>query len=206
MKTGKLHSGVALIVLIPLLGSVNRATPPEAAKLIQAGRSVGYLKLGDSRERALQIFPKKANTDIEYDIPNCGTEYDWVELRPIHRGGNVFINFKGGRVWQISSTLAEFATVNGIKSGSSPQDVRRQFKGLESYVYRGRTPEALHQSPLIVWVDRPAGIAFSFVYSSEETSSRFMQLPFSAQTLRFARHSVASFLRLKPGRSWNRTH
>ena len=170
----------SVVVLFPLFLSVGpphvtssslrrRPATPEATKLIYPGRSIGSLNLGDSRERALQIFPKKENADTEYDIPNCGTEYDWVDLRTPHAAGNVFINFKDDRVSQISSTVPYFETATGIKTGSSPKDVKRQFKGsLESYMYRGRTPDALHQSPLIVWIDEQEGIAFSFVYSSEQ--------------------------------------
>src|SRR3954464_9100526 len=45
--------------------------------MIEAGHSVGPLKLGDSEERALELFPKK-EIDQKWEDP-CGSTIDWVD-------------------------------------------------------------------------------------------------------------------------------
>src|SRR5215469_11015392 len=56
--------------------------------VISPGRGVGPLNLGDTRLRALELFPRKVGTDLDYRISNCGDRYEWVDLadKPV---GNV---------------------------------------------------------------------------------------------------------------------
>jgi len=143
----------------------NNGAPPGGGSFVEPGRRIGPLKLGDTQERALELFPLKADIDQEYVVPNCGTEYEWLDLDN-HQGGNVLIIFKDNLVSQISSTINRYRTIKGTGPGSSPDEVRRHYKELSAYLYLGRTPEALNESPLVVWSDSKRGIAFTFLHRS----------------------------------------
>jgi hypothetical protein len=135
-----------------------------------AASGVGPLKIGDSRQRTLELFPFKHNVDQEYDQPEpCGTEMNWVDLRDPKHVGNVFIHFREGAVFQIDTADPSFRTPDGIGFLSSPEQVRRRHRNLEAWVLSGNTGgEALGERPLVYWIDRNAGIAFSFAYSQSE--------------------------------------
>lgn len=135
-----------------------------------AGTQAGPLKLGDSREQALELFPFKKDYDQQYDQPEtCGTELNWVDIRDPQRGGNVFIHFREGAVFQIDVADPSFRTPDGITFLSSPEQVRRHHPKLEAWILSGNTGgEALGERPLVYWIDRNAGIAFSFAYSQSE--------------------------------------
>jgi|SRR5580704_2293593 hypothetical protein len=136
----------------------------EDLRLIEPGIRVGPLKLGDSQERALELFPKKPNIDQETFLPNCGTEYIWSDLDdPSH--GTIMMRFKKDRVWQIESVSANYHTRDGIAVGDSPDRVRESYKGLSAFLLLGPMPEVFGERPLIFWTDQEKGIAFAFAYS-----------------------------------------
>jgi hypothetical protein len=141
---------------------------PATSQLIAAGRSVGTLKLGDTRDRALKLFPFKENTDQEFSQePGCGSEINWVDIgNP--KVGNMFIRVRHNAVFQIDLATTRFRTVEGITVDSSPAEVKRHHKGLRSYVLSEITSEALGMRPLVYWIDRDKGIAFAFAYSKSE--------------------------------------
>ena len=62
---------------------------------IEPGLSIGPLKLGDTRDRALELFPKKGE-DQEWEN-SCGTTLDWVDATNRTGRGDLFIrlNKKG---------------------------------------------------------------------------------------------------------------
>jgi hypothetical protein len=127
------------------------------------------LKLGDTREQALQSFPFKPNMDQEFKCPGCGTEYLWVDTENPHKG-NLFIRFEAGKVFQIDVATTRYHTVRGLKVHTSPETVRRNYMGLRSYALLGRFSEATGGVPMIFWVDHGRGIAFGF--AAERLSGR----------------------------------
>src|SRR5260370_40526940 len=82
------------------------AASPDAV-VIEPGRSVGALRLGDTRERVIEIFPKKPNYDEEYNYDGTcpHTEIHWLDIDLTHENGVVsnggFVYLKEGRVFQI---------------------------------------------------------------------------------------------------------
>jgi hypothetical protein len=70
--------------------------------IIDPGLAVGPLKLGDSRDRALELFPKK-DEDQEWNDP-CGSTIDWVDTSNPNGRGDLFIRLKKGKVFQIESS------------------------------------------------------------------------------------------------------
>ena len=157
---------VALLTLSVLVPVFSRGSPkvrhePEGALLILPGRSVGPLKLGDTRDRVGELFPYKKGVDQEFEQPGCGTEYLWVDLKN-PRGGNVFIRLKEGRVFQIESATSRYRTVEGLSVYSSPKQIRKHYKNLKAYALLNKFSEALGGGPLIFWVDYSRGIAFAF--------------------------------------------
>jgi len=152
----------------PHVGSLGAR--PKDPFLIVPGRRLGTLKLNDTRQRALELFPRKPQIDQEYRYESfcvCGTEYEWVNLSPDDYGANMFIQFKDGLVSQIGSMLRKYHTSGGITVDSQPEEVRRQYEGLRAYVLFGTASRAVGDRPLTYWVDWKKGIAFSFGYDRD---------------------------------------
>jgi len=134
--------------------------------IIEPGLSVGPLKLGDTEERALELFPKKAE-DQQWEN-SCGTTFNWVDADNPVRGGNLFIRTKKGKVFQIESATTRFHTAEGIASLDPPEKVAHTYKDLHAFVLLTQPVAALGDRPLIFWVDKKKGIAFSFAYYPAE--------------------------------------
>jgi hypothetical protein len=137
--------------------------------LIEPGKSVGLLSLGDSKERAFEIFTFKADQDQEWE-DDCGTTLNWVSV-PDKRGaggGNVFVKFRDDKVVQIESATTRFHTKEGITTYDSPEMVRGSYKNLRAYVLQSSPVRALGDRPLVFWVDKMAGIAFVFAYDRKQ--------------------------------------
>ena len=173
---------VTLIVPMLLLGLSSHATPPgiRAARPvasfqasphsgevnIEPGASVGPLKLGDTRERALELFPKK-DEDQEWEN-QCGTTLDWVDSTNPTGRGDVFIRLKKGKVFQIESATTRFHTAEGITTFDHGEKVAAAYKDLRAYTLLS-TPDPAHGSrPLVFWIDKKKGIAFVFAYYPKE--------------------------------------
>ena len=99
--------------------------------VIEPGLSVGPLKLGDSRERALELFPKK-DEDQEWEN-RCGTTLDWVDSSNPTGRGDVLIRLKKGKVFQIESATTRFQTAEGITTFDHADKVAEAYKDLRAY-------------------------------------------------------------------------
>jgi len=134
--------------------------------VIIPGQSVGPLRLGDTRERAFELFPYKENMDQEWLEENdCGSTVNWLDMKNHKTAGNIFIRLKEGKVFQIDSGTTSFHTTRGITMNSSPLEIRKQYPRLRAYILSGGFSEAIGGRPLIYWVDRRNGIAFAFAYN-----------------------------------------
>jgi len=167
--------GLALLVLCLAIAvcevlSIAQVSPrPVAATylLIVPGQTVGPLSLGDTRDKAISLFPPKPNVDQEFpQKPDCGTEFNWVDIKDYPKfRGNVFMRLRENIVFQIDSATTRYRTKEGITIGSPPEDVRRHYPHLLSYILSNMFSEAQGGRPLVYWVDREQGIAFAFAYS-----------------------------------------
>jgi hypothetical protein len=137
-------------------------SPQFANALVEPGLSIGPLKIGDSSERALEIFPKKPE-DQQWEDP-CGTTLDWVDTtNPVGRG-DVYIRLKKGKIFQIESATTRFHTVEDITTFDSPEKVANAYKDLRAYALLTTLSPALGSRPLVFWIDKKKGIAFAFAY------------------------------------------
>lgn len=148
-------------------------TPPTARPavqetLIKAGEGIGPLRLGDTRERTLAIFPRK-NTDAEYDFSHCGPrkEIHWFDLE-LKRSG-VFVYLRDGRVFQIESSTPRFRTPEGITEDSDPSVVQRYYTLPEAYVLKGSGGIEVGGRDLVYWVNQETGIAFEFHFNPKKS-------------------------------------
>lgn len=98
--------------------------------LIDPGFAVGPLKLGDSRDRALELFPKK-DEDREW-TDDCGATLDWVDTANPMGRGDVFIRLKKNKIFQIESSTTRFHTAEDITTFSDPEKIRSTYKGIEN--------------------------------------------------------------------------
>ena len=130
--------------------------------LIEPGLSVGPLKLGDSRDRALQLFSKK-DEDQEWE-DGCGTALYWVDTDNRAGRGDLTIRLKKDKVFQIESSTTRFHTAEGITAFDPPEKIRAAYKDLAAYTLLVSPATALGDRPLIFWVDKKNGIAFVFAY------------------------------------------
>jgi hypothetical protein len=160
--------------------SVTRAAQPVAAitpqdsdtrplsgeVTIEPGLSIGPLKLGDTRERALELFPKK-NEDLEWQN-SCGTTLDWVDAENRTGHGDLFIRLKKGKIFQIESTTTRFHTAEGITTFDHADKVANAYKDLRAFTLLTPPVAALGDRPLVFWVDKKRGIAFVFAYYPAE--------------------------------------
>jgi hypothetical protein len=139
---------------------------PNGDTLIEPGLKIGPLKLGDSEERVLELFPKKIE-DQEWEN-KCGTTYNWVDTANRIRGGNLYVRFKKGTVFQIESATVRFHTAEGITPLDPPDKIAEKFKDLRAYTLLTAPSSALGNRPLAFWVDKKKGIAFAFAYYPSE--------------------------------------
>jgi hypothetical protein len=80
----------------------------------------------------------------------------------------VFVQLKAGEVAQIDSGTPRFHTPEGITLYSSPQAVRKHYKGLRAFVLSNVYSEATGGRPLTYWIGSEKGIAFAFAYYPRE--------------------------------------
>src|SRR6266850_7477018 len=89
----------------PTVSALRQAQAPSAEKattaLIKPGQSVGLVKLGDSHERALELFGK---TEEDYNFENnksaCArSEMHWADVELDSNG--LFLYLKNNRIYQI---------------------------------------------------------------------------------------------------------
>lgn len=148
------------------LGEDSTPTPVDSPQFtettIDPGLRVGPLKLGDSLDRALELFPKK-DEDQQWD-DQCGTTLDWVDAANPMGRGDVYIRVKKGRVFQIESSTTRFQTAEGITTFESPEKVASNYKGLRAWVLLTPPVPSLGDRPLVFWIDKKKGIAFAFAY------------------------------------------
>lgn len=166
-----------------LLGLSSHATPPgiriarpltpapSALALsgdvtIEPGLSIGPVKLGDSRDRVLELFPKK-DEDQEWEN-SCGTTLDWVDAENPTGHGDLFIRLKKGKVFQIESATTRFHTAEGITTFDHADKVLAAYKDMRAYTLLTQPLPALGDRPLVFWIDKKKGIAFVFAYYPQE--------------------------------------
>jgi len=160
----------AISTRLPLAASVPQTSITESPRftntVIEPGLSVGPLKIGDSRDRALELFPRK-DEDQQWDDP-CGSTLDWVDTsNPVGRG-DVFIRLKKGKTFQIESSTTRFQTAEGITTFDPPEKVASAYKDMRAWVLLSTPSPSLGSRPLVFWIDKKRGIAFVFAYYPAE--------------------------------------
>ena len=134
---------------------------------IEPGLSIGPLKLGDTRDRVLELFPKKGE-DQEWENP-CGTTLDWVDATNRTGRGDLFIRLnKKGKVFQIESATTRFHTGDGITTFDHAEKVANAYKDLRAFTLLTPPDPARGDRPLVFWVDKKRGVAFVFAYYPQE--------------------------------------
>ena len=137
--------------------------------LIEPGARVGPLKLGDSRNRALELFPKKGEDQEWDDKCGSGTTLDWVDSQNSTGHGDLYIRInKKGKIFQIDSATTRFHTAEGITTFDHADKVAQNYKDLRAYTLLTPPVPALGSRPLVFWIDKKNGIAFVFAYYPTE--------------------------------------
>ena len=138
--------------------------PHFATTMIEPGHSLGPLKLGDTQERAQEVFPKK-DIDQEWEDA-CGSTIDWTDSTNPVGHGEVFIRLKKGKVFQIESSTTRFDTAEDVTTFDSPEKVKKSYRDLRAWVLLTPPSPALGSRPPVFWIDRKRGIAFELAYDA----------------------------------------
>jgi hypothetical protein len=136
--------------------------PQFSNTIIEAGMGLGPLKLGDTRDHALALFPKK-DIDQQWEDP-CGSTIDWVDVNNPMGRGDVFIRLKKGKVFQIESSTTRFHTADGITTFDPADKVAKAYREMRAWVLLNPPSPSLGSRPLVFWIDKKKGIAFAFAY------------------------------------------
>jgi len=166
LAAAALHSRLAAIGPARSPAEVSAQSPdvvstPMFETVIEPGSNIGLLKLGDSRTRALQLFPKK-DEDQEW-ADACGTTLYWEDSTNRDRG-DVTIRLKKDKVFQIESSTTRFHTAEGITTFDPPEKIKNSYKDMQAYTLLTAPTPALGDRPLVYWIDKKKGIAFVFAY------------------------------------------
>jgi glycosyltransferase involved in cell wall biosynthesis len=132
--------------------------------MIEPGHSMGPLKLGDSLDRAQELFPKK-DIDQEWDDA-CGSTIDWTDSNNPEGHGEVFIRLKKGKIFQIESSTTRFHTADDITTFDPPEKVEKSYKDMRAWVLLTAPSPALGSRPPVFWIDKKRGIAFELAYDA----------------------------------------
>lgn len=146
------------------------------AKLINPGLSIGALQIDDTRERALELLGKPGE-EYNYDgkfTPCIYAEMHWYDFEQSSNG--IFAYLKDGRIFQIEAATPRYVSVNGITSGSSPEQVRAHHPQLQAYALLHSGAKVNGGRNLIYWVDRQKGIAFEFYYDRRVDARRVARI------------------------------
>ena len=149
-----------------IIAQDSNARPLNTEATIEPGSRVGPLKLGDTRDRALELFPKKSE-DQEWEN-SCGTTLDWVDAQNPTGHGDLLIRLKKGKVFQIESTTTRFHTAEGITTFDHSEKIASAYKDLRAFTLLTPPAPALGDRPLVFWIDKKKGIAFTFAYYPQE--------------------------------------
>jgi glycosyltransferase involved in cell wall biosynthesis len=133
--------------------------------MIEPGHSLGPLKLGDSQDRAQELFPKK-DIDQEWEDA-CGSTIDWTDSNNPEGHGDVFIRVKKGKVFQIESSTTRFHTAEDISTFDPPEKVEKSYKDLRAWVLLTPPSPALGSRPPVFWIDKKKGVAFELAYDAQ---------------------------------------
>jgi hypothetical protein len=162
MKTAAIVVATAIVVILTTTAGLCQSGPPFTNTIIEPGQGLGPIKLGDTRDRALELFPKK-DEDQQWDDP-CGSTIDWVDTTNPNGRGDVFIRLKKGKVFQIESSSSRFHTIEGITTFDSPEKVASAYKDLRAWVLLTPPVPALGDRPLVYWMDKKRGVTFVLAY------------------------------------------
>jgi glycosyltransferase involved in cell wall biosynthesis len=167
MKTPPILILLLLLIIpstrLPLRAQITEE-PTFLNMMIEPGHSLGPLKLGDSLERAQELFPKK-DIDQEWEDA-CGLTIDWTDSANPVGHGEVFIRLKKGKVFQIESSTTRFHTAEDITTFDSPEKVEKSYKEMKAWVLLTPPSPALGSRPPVFWIDKKKGIAFELAYDA----------------------------------------
>jgi hypothetical protein len=172
---GKLASTRWLLPMIGIMAFAASSSTQDqrSSSLIVSGKSVGPFILGASRPDIESVFPLKKDSDKEdaNTYSECGTftEINWLYFSGARADwGNVFIYLRGDKAFQIESALPRYHTIEGIRSGSPPDLVRKHYSGLEAYALHSSGAQMFDFHDFIYWVGSHQGITFELAYNPKE--------------------------------------
>ena len=137
--------------------------------LVIPGDRAGQLRLGTPEQMIPRLTPAPNQSKIS--IPNCGTEYFVTLVSDARHPGALNVFARDEKVFEIEAVRGRYHTEKGTATNTPSGDVRAKYQALDAYLYLGQTPEALNESPLVVWADNKRGIAFTLTRDGKAGSA-----------------------------------
>lgn len=145
--------------------------------VIEPGQGIGSLRLGDSRDRAVEVLGKPS---AEYNYgaltPCIYTELHWQNNDPRTSHWGIFAYLKNNRIYQLQVDAPGYATPGGIKSESSPEEIRLHHSQIQTYVLLNSGSKVVGGRDLIYWVDEEAGISYELFYDVTLEQRRVLRI------------------------------
>lgn len=181
------------------------------SNVIVAGQSVGHLFIGDSRERAIELFGRvdtEYNYNIETKLDCCRNtnELRFWELNdkssPFHfnYGNGAWVYLRDDKIFQIKIQSEKFKTADGITFLSDPKKLRKIYPNSEAFVQLNTHCNCTGGANLIYWIDKGSGIAFEFHNEIKHKKKNLLTFSFSNRILIFYLTDV-SFSKLRVGKN-----
>jgi|SRR5882724_9537889 len=166
--------GVSTIGFVPAAGDFVRsatatqsiAKPKGEGLQVVPGRSIGPLRLGEPAKTILRWFPFKNDVDSKHTYSSCSprSEIEWLAPKGKTFGGIIRFFVRNDRLFQVEVGDPRYRTPEGLGTYSTPDDVRRQYPNLDSYMLIGSGGSEIGGEDLVYWVNQGRGIAFEFYY------------------------------------------
>jgi len=134
----------------------------------QPGKGVGFLKLGDTRERVRNFSHSTKKHDNEYTYSSCGprTEIHWLDLtRGFPNLQRCLFFFVNNRVFQSNPPIRDFEPKTELRL-MRLQKHPAAVSGLTAYALVRSGGKEVGGRDLVYWISKQQGIAFEFAYHS----------------------------------------
>lgn len=165
--TRVLTSSRFVLAICVLAGCSATAQNGPKMSIILPGQSVAGVKLGDDAARFEQVFPKRSASDDHSSSGSvgqgCPTEiYYWSDLAADTSVVTAYLS--DGTISQISVQGPMFSLPDGLKTGTTEEQVKQAYPKAQGYVLAGSASHLNGGRNLLYWVDKGAGVAFKLAW------------------------------------------
>jgi hypothetical protein len=152
-------SAVAIALVLAAVTQIQSAHASDEDNAIMPGKSVGHVRLGMKEGKVTQLIGKDEGG---WSAPS-GIKVVSYQRKDPNADSTIRVFYdRDDKVAQIASVTPIPATADGISLTASVAEVKRKFKNIERFQYKGKDERVDY------YEDSGRGIAFKFVWSEED--------------------------------------